>query len=144
MILVILQNAWRYRAKPGDTEFIPGVPRERIDRIWREALIKSRSGQRLLQMLPSGIEWTAINASPFVGNKSRSHFPFDAAHVAEELTRFPDNKIALLCGVEAHKAEELCLEAGMTVIKVHHPAYRLLTTKRCGEIRAEIENWLSS
>ena len=144
MILVILQNAWRRKAKTGEREFILSAPRERSDRIWRKALILSRSGQRLLQMLPEGVEWTAINASPFVGNLSKSHYPFDGDHVSAELARLPRHEIALLCGVEAHKAEARCLDLGMTVIKVPHPAFRLLTTKRCAEIRGEIEQWASA
>ncbi len=145
-IIVVLQNAWRHNAKPGDREFVPGRPRERSDAIWRAALIRSRSGQRLLQMLPDSVwkagTWAAMNASPFVGSRARSKYPYDADHTGAEIDRLSAGleflPVILLCGVEAQKAKRLVALKGHRIVLAPHPAYRLLSSARCLDIREEL------
>lgn len=143
-LLVILQNAWRRKAGPNDTCWLPSAP-ERSKELWEKALWKSLSGRKLIKMLPpENVEIAVTNASPRIGNVSSSRFPMEPEYVLAELdVHKPD--IVLLCGVEAQKAWELIFqwaeeeEQEICVVNAPHPAWRGLSKKHMEATRIALE-----
>jgi len=141
-LLVILQNAWRRKAGPNDTCWIPSAP-ERSKKLWEKALWKSLSGKKLKQMIPDNMEVVVTNASPRIGNVSSSHFPMEPEYVLAELDEnLPD--VVLLCGKEAEKAFDLIFdwaeEKGrkISVVLAPHPAWRALSSVKMSATKAAL------
>lgn len=116
-LLVILQNAWRYRA--GRSWQYAG---------WVRALARSRTGRRLTTILGedcfSQQEICFGNASPLIGVNADSKFPPDEDHV-QNLLDGTSPEVVLACGRSAEKATVKLWKGPL--LCVPHPASRVLT-----------------
>jgi len=123
-VVVFLQNAWspRYAGKVW--------PRKS----WLCALAKSRSGQRLTNLIDDFD--LCENTTLHVGSTASSIIEPDENHIISVLQeRKPD--IIIACGIQATKA--LTLVWNGPLISVPHPAHRLVTNALYHEARAYIE-----
>lgn len=129
-VLFVLQNAWRKGAKPGEKD----IGREKV---WMRLLWRSQSGKRLTEMIPNGIAYDVVNASPFVGNRSFVSFVADSMLMnARMYERQPD--LVVLCGKVAQELAHVVEQHGRPYILAPHPAWRALSKVRTAEIRTEI------
>ncbi len=135
-VLVVLQNAWRRNARPGQVSWSLVYP-ERSRQLWERALWRSHTGKRLKGMLPENCEVRVGEASPKVANNPRDVFPMEPAHVRQQVEEWkPD--VALLLGKEAQKAKVLVEGMGVRVVVGPHPAYRLLSKAMAAEVRQKV------
>ena len=138
-ILVFLQNAWKWGALEGQTKWWPAASNEDSHRAWQDALWRSQTGIRLLEMLPEDCDVRVGNVSPLIGPVPASKFPMDAEHVISEINAHaPD--VVLLLGLEAAKASSLVEGKGVRLIMGPHPASRRLPKDRTAAIRKEVAN----
>lgn len=128
-VMFVLQNAWRRGARPGDRDW--------NDRVWRWALWQSRTGRRLKLMIPAGVEFEVMNASPYVATHPSVRFEPDLDHVREELARWRPDVVVLLGAMSGKLAADLASPA-LAIVTGPHPAHRLLSNTRIAMMRAEI------
>jgi acyl-CoA synthetase (NDP forming) len=136
-VLVILQNAWRREATPGDTQFVPGLAPEHSQQVWEQALWRSHTGKRLREMLPEGCEIVVGNATPHIGTTSREKKEIIVEYVMDQVEHSSPALVVLL-GSEAAKAHDLIRGTGFPVITGPHPAWRCLSHTRAYEVREAI------
>lgn len=126
--LVFLQNAWSplYAGRKW--------PRES----WLRALLRSRSGTRLLEMTTSanGTEFHFENTTPICGDCPDSVVPPCKEHIAKVITaQNPD--CIVCCGKQAEDALQMWGSRPKLILP--HPAYRVLTNalyRQAGQIIA--------
>lgn len=92
-------------------------------------------------MVPEGAEVHVGNASPVIGNNSRSKFPMEPEHVLAQIEAWQP-RIVLLLGEEAKKARYIAEGKGLVVIEGPHPAWRLLSRERTTQIQEELSEAL--
>lgn len=130
-VLFVLQNAWRHGAVPGETD-------DRLRRAWSRLLWRSQTGKRLQEMIPEGIEYGVVNASPFVGSTSGSIFAADKVLMTLRLVRYRPH-LVVLCGKVAEQLAPLLDEFGQGYLVTPHPAWRMLSKEQTASIKQDIE-----
>jgi len=128
MVLVFLQNAYR---KDG----FAYKSREQ----WLKGMWASRTGCRLKEMLPKGIDVYVENASPMIGTNVNSLYYADLVHMQKVID---DVKPKLIVGC-GKIAQEGLANLGVVYIAAPHPAWRALSkieTKRIADILKEKGN----
>ena len=124
MILFILQNAYTSDKHPFTNE-----------EEWGRELLRSQTGRRLKEMIPDGVEYKVINASPKIGADPDSLFKADFEHISKNIGKIRPTVI-VACGVVAQAACE-CM--GIKCIKVPHPAWRQLSKQITRNIMLELQ-----
>jgi hypothetical protein len=123
MILFILQNAYTSDKHPFKNEVE-----------WSRELLRSHTGRRLKEMIPDGVEYRVINASPAIGNNAKSCYDPDTEHIKTLVEQIkPD--IICACGRMAQKG---CKSLGYDFIETPHPAWRQLSKNKSNEIKEQI------
>ena len=113
MIYVFLQNA--YSEKHAGEKW--------INEKWREALKKSRTGQRLPVLLKGIGQYEIFNTTPIAGAKPNDKLPPDIPYIKRILKKEPD--MVVCCGDQAiHTIKSLW---DGPIIGVPHPAHRYLS-----------------
>lgn len=125
-LLIVLQNA--YGVEDG---YIPSYN--------KDSFINCHTGKRLKEVIPDDIEFTIINSSPKIGEKSNSYFPPDINYVNKEITKF-NPKIILFCGCNG----KILMNEIKFKNSVHmpHPAYRALSKKITNNVKEKIKEML--
>ncbi len=113
-VLYVLQNAWRRSAQEGEIT----TGREAA---WERLLWRSQTGKRLKEMIPAGIPFRVMNASPLVGNHSKSRFQASLEHVWHQVVEYRPMVVVLL-GTEAAKLEKQL--PGPQIVVGPHPCWR--------------------
>jgi hypothetical protein len=121
VILFVLQNA--YRSEKYNF---------RNDDEWYRDLMRSHTGRRLSEMIPDGIDVRVVNATPKIGNDPCSFLKPEQGHIRNMINRFKPDVICA-CGKSAQTG---CEQLGIDFISLPHPAWRHLSKKVTGEIRA--------
>ncbi len=127
VLLVILQCPWRKgRLENGWNP-----------RVWAKMLWLSQTGRRLLEALPAGAyEVKVCNANPSLADTPDGVFPPDRKHLRRVLRRVrPD--VILACGKVANEALTQ-IEVTAPVVEMPHPAYRLLSRRTTGDVKARL------
>jgi hypothetical protein len=98
---------------------------------WLKALWRSRSGQRLrllVQATPQ-MTWFFTNTAVAVGDSPDSVMPPDFAHINKVLYHQHPDVVVTFGNQAANALEPVCLRRGLPLLKVPHPAHRVLTNK---------------
>ena len=135
LVLFVFQNAWRRGAKPEEQTL-------RHERAWMRLLWRSQTGKRLLEMIPDGINFDVVNASPFVGRQSFASFTADALLMHARMQRLRP-VLVVLCGKVAHGLAHVVEQHERPYLRVPHPASRRLSKAETARIREEVAGALS-
>lgn len=132
-VLYVLQNAWRNGAKPGERDWDGPT--------WLRALWRSQTGKRLREMIPDGIEYEVVNASPFVGSRAWNVFAADCVLMHSRMRRIrPD--LVVLCGKVAQELAPVVGQYNTPHLDAPHPAWRRLSKAETADIRHRAEKML--
>jgi hypothetical protein len=123
MILIILQNAWYENGKTPKYEK------------WLVDLWHSHTGKRLIEMIPEGIPYFIINASPYCGVDASSYAAASPRHI-KKWFKYSNPKVVLACGKIAQAG---CRAASLDFVPAPHPAYRRLSKDDTAEIRRQLK-----
>lgn len=129
-VLFVLQNAWRKGAEPGERD-------DRHPRAWERLLWRSPTGKRLHEMIPDGIEYEVVNASPFVGSTSWGVFTADCMLMHARMQRIKP-ALVVLCGKVAQQLVPVVESYQTPCILAPHPAWRALSKVETARIREEV------
>lgn len=130
LVLFVLQNSWRKGAKSGEQT----IGRERV---WMRLLWRSQTGKRLREMIPDGINFDVVNASPFVGRQSFAVFAADSLMMHARMQRLRP-VLVVLCGKVAQGLAQVVEQYERPYIRVPHPASRQLSKAETARIREEV------
>ena len=143
-VVVFLQNAWSplYAGSLVSPKAVKGTwPRES----WLRALHKSRSGQRLKNLIDhcEGIEWWFDNTTPFVGGTPDSVIRPNYQHMLSVMAEQQPALVVCMGNQARDTWKHLARGAAYShypVLFLPHPAYRLLTSKLLREAAWLIED----
>ncbi len=136
-VLVFLQNAWKHGAQPEQRQWLVDETPEVSRDFWEKALWASPTGERLKWMLPKSCEIRVGNASPLIGDNSRSKFPMDPLHVIAQIEEWQPRVVVLL-GKESQKARSTVEAFNLGIVDGPHPAYRVFSRRWGLVIRQKI------
>ena len=127
MILFILQNAYRSDKHPFTN-----------DAEWSRELLRSHTGRRLKEMIPTGVQYKVINASEEIGDNPDSVFEGNTKHVSLWIKKLkPD--IVVACGRVAQRTVSNLV---INYVPVPHPAWRRLSKTDTTRIRLSLASTL--